>query len=590
MDLPTVWGASSVRKGADWWVHPRVGAAPHAGPPLSRGPPGSRGRALRGWAQGAGQPPGVPSRPPLSVVSRLGLGLLSVPLLALSFPDADQGWLAWVALVPLIGACRGSPLKTAFLLGSAWGAAAAVLLFSWIFTLPEFRWYHGLILAAYLGAYLGLWCTALAWLTRSRRAVVFAAPAFWVALDYLKAHAGFLSAPWASLAHSQHADLAVLQIASLTGEYGVTFLVVMANVALAELWMAPRRWRAPACALAAVALVHLWGAWVLAGASGSPRLRVAAVQPSIPLTLTKNQTGLAARVQRLERLTMRAAAVQPDLIVWPETALRDLAIHPVLARRVADLARRSGASLVAGASEFVKFQPGATAFRPGARSYNAAYLVTPDGAFSRPYRKMRLVPFGEYLPLEGGMPWPAWLVPGVLKVLPGDRRLTWTLPGGLQILPLICWENLFPDFVRRGVQRGARVIVQLTNDNWFGRSAAPRQHNLASVLRAVENRRPVVIASNTGPSQIIGPRGRVLAESGELFTQDVIGAVVPVGPPGQTVYTRFGDIFVLLVFAWLMAVVWWRPRAFSAWRARWSESRKRGVERTPAQDLFEEVP
>lgn len=505
------------------------------------------------WSRGAG---------------RVGLALLTAGLLVFSFPNPDQGWLAWVALVPLLLACHGLGALTAGALGLLSGTAAAFGIFWWLFEVAAFGLHHALILALYLGLYPAAWCAGLALLAGRGVPLIVTGPALWVTLDYLKAHAAFMALPWATLAHSQHRNLAVLQLATLTGEYGITFLVVMASVAVAGI-LTRRAWPSAVAAALIIALAHGAGAVALSQPIGAPSLRVAVVQPNILISERGTAPDRAATLDRLERLTQSAAAERPALIAWPETAVRDLARDPGLVERVRALARAVGTPLVIGASEFVKFaRPAEEGNVEGTgltvRSYNSAYLVVPGQPLGAPYHKMLLVPFGEYLPLQSAVRWPAWLVPKVFNSVPGDGQQLFALRDGTLVGTLICWENLFAGFVRAWVRDGAQLLVQLTNDNWFGPTAAPWQHNLASVLRAVENRVPVVIASNTGPSQIVDPHGRIRAAVPWLFVEGVAVADVPLGS-GGTVYTRAGDLFVLaLIIAVVLSIAsprWKRTRS-----------------------------
>ena len=492
------------------------------------------------------------------IAARLAGTLLTPALLVLSFPAPDQGWLAWVALVPLLLACRDLGLVAAFALGLLSGVGMTFGLFHWMFEVSGFRVYHMLLGALYLGLYPAAWCGGLALLTRSRLSLIVTAPALWVALDYLRAHAGFLAFPWGTLAQSQHGNLAVLQVATLTGEYGVTCLVVMGSAAVAAL-ITRRAWRTAIAAGSLIALAHVGGALALAHPLAGSTLMVAIVQPSILISERSTASARAATLDRLERLTRAAAATRPALIAWPETAVRDLPKEPPLVARVQELARAIQTPLLVGASEFVKFaaREGDLPLVLHPRSYNAAYLVVPHAPLGEPYRKRLLVPFGEYLPLEGIIRWPTWFVPRVFASVPGDGPRPFMLPDGTRFAVLICWENLFGAFVRPSVREGAHLLVQLTNDNWFGRTAASRQHNLASVLRAVENRVPVVIASNTGPSQIIDPYGRIVAAAPGLFVEGIAAAEVPLGA-GGTLYTRVGDLFAFAALATLALGAMWR--------------------------------
>jgi apolipoprotein N-acyltransferase len=468
-----------------------------------------------------------------------------------------------VALVPLLLAIQGIGWRRAALLGLTVGVVHAALAYRWMFQVPGFALHHAAILGLYLGLYPAAWAAGVAAFRRRGRPILVLGPALWVALDYARSHAGFLAVSWGTLAHTQHRDLPLLQVAALAGEYGVTFLVVLGNLAVAEC-LTRRTWRPALWPGAAVALAHLGGALALQEPATPARVRVAVVQPSITVEARETTEGWAASLERLERLTRLAAAARPTAIVWPETAVRALIRDPDLAARVQALARETDTPLVVGSSDFLKLRRVGNEPPIGIRAYNMAYLVTPSRELGEPYHKILLVPFGEYQPIASVVRWPTWLVPQAMEGVPGEMRRPLVLPDGTSLAPLICWENLFGDFVRTWVRDGARLVVQLTNDAWFGESAAPRQHNLASVLRAVENRTPVAIASNTGPSQIIDPFGRVVAEIPGLFVDGVVWADVALGT-GGTPYTRSGDVFTLamtagLAFAILASALGWvRP-------------------------------
>lgn len=477
---------------------------------------------------------------------RLGLALSSAVLLVVAFPSPDRGGLAWIALAPLAFACRDlRPIRAAGV-GLLVGGGAAFGLCRWMFEVPGFGARHALLLALYLGLHPALWCLGLGRLVRGPLPLVLTASALWVALDYARAHAGPLAVAWATLAHSQHRNLPILQVASVAGEYGVTFLVVMASIALAQL-VRDRDWRAAGAVALLVGGLHLAGALALDPPPSQLTMRVAVVQPSIHSSERATPEAYAASVERLVRLTRDAARTRPALIAWPETAVRRLAADLSLQARLGALALESGAPLAVGASDIEKFTLSGGR-ELGSRVHNTAYLIEPGRPLGAPYRKMRLVPFGEYIPFEGVVPWPAWLAPGPINGVAGEVRRLFVLPNGTTLAMLICWENLFGDFVRGAVKDGAQLVVQLTNDSVFGPTAASRQHSLASILRAVENRVPVVIASNTGPSAIIDPWGRVLAELPRLFVEGVTVADVPLGGR-PTLYTRWGDSFALAMAA-----------------------------------------
>lgn len=469
--------------------------------------------------------------------------MVSSALLVLSFPNPNQGWLAWVALVPLLVACDDLGPVASLPLGLMSGVFAALGIFSWMFAVPGFRCFHGGIAAMYLGLYTATWCAGVSLAKRTGFPLTMSAPVIWVALDFLKSHAGFLALPWASLAHSQHDNPVVLQVSSITGEHGVTYLLVLVNAAIASLVL-KREYRQLLAAIAVLAAVVVYGTLQLSQDERAEPLMVAAVQPCIWPDEQLKDPGQSNTIRRLEAQTAAAAASSARLVVWPETAVLNLQSAPSIGQRLHQLSAKYGAALLVGASERVKFTDHALddPARNGIRSYNAAYLIRPGLPDVEPYRKNRLVPFGEYLPLEGVFHWPSWFVGGGFNTIPGKELTLYRLPGPVTLGVLICWENMFPELARENVRFGARLLVNMVNDGWFGRTAASRQHNCASILRAVENGVPVIVASNCGPSQLVDARGRVLASLPDAFAPGTVSAGLTVGKH-LTFYTRHGDYF-----------------------------------------------
>jgi apolipoprotein N-acyltransferase len=496
------------------------------------------------------------------LLRRIALSCLTAGLLFLSLPNPDQGWLAWIALVPLLVACRGLNPRSSFLTGLVCGIIANAFVFSWIFNVPGFRWYHFGLLALYLGLYPALWCAGLALIRGSKTPVLLVGPALWVSLDFIKAHAGFLAFPWASLAYTQHNYPALLQMMTVTGEYGVIFLLVVANLAVYKL-IFDHTWRRALAVLVIILSIWTWGAYALTQTPPPGKaIKITVVQPSILLTERKTAAGREASLARMERLTREAANQKPTFMVWPETALKGFPNDPIQTERIKRVVMSTQIPLILGTSEYEKFSlppdPHTNAINLAMRSFNSAYLVMPNGTLSTPYRKQLLVPFAEYLPGEPYWQWPPWIVRKSYNIMPGNHP-GYVFPGkDLKIALIICWENLFPDFVRHLVKNGVDVIVQLTNDNHFGHSAAPRQHNIASRLRAVENRITVVVASNTGPSVIFDPWGRPAALIDPLFSTGTAAALISESRGGTT-YSQYGDLFayscITISFLWLCGTV-----------------------------------
>jgi len=474
------------------------------------------------------------------------LALLSAGLLTCSLPNPDMGWLAWIALAPLLIACDGlSPVRAASL-GFTSGIAANVMIYHWVFEVQGFGIHHFLILSTFFSLFPAVWCAGLSLLHRRRSPLILAAPALWVLLDYMRAHAGFMAFPWGTLAQTQHKNIAVLQLATITGEYGITFLVALGNAALAGIVLHKTTRHAVLAGLT-IALVHLGGGVALLLDRTGPTIRIAAVQPNILLGERSTVDGRALVLERLSRLTHSAAASNPSLIVWPETAVvGNLQRNPLLAMELFALAQQVRAPILFGAGEVDKLSRRDAHGTLQRRAYNSAYVVTPEQGLGTPYIKRVLMPFGEYVPMEDIIGWPAWLAPPTFQKVAGERAMSYRLSSGMVFSPLICWENLFAELARESVREGSHLLVVLTNDVWFGRTAEPRQHNLASVLRAVENRVPIVMASNTGPSEIIDSYGRIVAQASRPFSEEIVTGDVKLAPAG-TIYTRFGDVFAFII-------------------------------------------
>ena len=523
-----------------------------------------------------------------TVARPFALALLSGVFLVLSCPPHGASLLAWLALVPLLAALPEGRPVAAYACSYATGLIFFAGIFSWIWSIPGFGLFAWTLLALYLPQYVALWGLGVAWIWRRSGLPLFlVAPSLWVMLEYLRSHAGFLSLPWMLLGHSQVSSPALLQMTAWTGAYGLSFVVVMVNAAIVDTLSALRASRSRPAApglsglaratrpvLVSAALVVslvLYGLAVMSEEAGAERLRVAAVHGDIPLSMKRDGTQRSAIIARHTELTLEGASETPAVIIWPEAAVPgDLASNPEVALGITALARRTGSYLLVGSSERAKF----SSARLAGKFYNTLVLVTPRGQVADEYRKVRLVPFGEYVPLQGIVRWPRALVPVSGAMVAGDRQTLFRV-GPALFGAAICWESIFPDLFRGSVQRGVRFMVSATNEAWFAGTGAAEQFLAITALRAAENRTPIVRSSNLGISALIDRFGRVTrrlpdpARDGGRNPGGVLTGIVPLGETG-TFYTWHGDVFVFAVLGGC-ALLACAPAMAARWRSlgRW---------------------
>jgi apolipoprotein N-acyltransferase len=380
------------------------------------------------------------------------------------------------------------------------------------------------------------------------------APLVWVATELLRAHT-FFEFPWCLLGYSQHDNLPFIQIASLTAVYGVSFLVSAASAVLAFVAVektARRRWAALAALVLLLGGSFAWGTWVM----GRPipetgRVVVGLVQGGIRQEDKWVPENAWANIGRHLELTRQAAARGARLVVWPESAVPFLFDEEgALAALLRETVRREHIYLFFGNDDRESLPDGEE------RIYVGAKLLDPQGELVYRYRKMHLVPFGEYVPLKGlftlGGRFAAKLVQEVSDFTPGSHATTGEVDGH-RIGGYICYEAIFPSLVRRFAAEGAELLVNVTNDAWYGTTSAPYQHLAMAAFRAVENGRYMVRAANTGITAVVDPRGRVLDET-RLFERAVLVREVPF-VRAETFYARHGDLFAWACAAAALALL-----------------------------------
>lgn len=498
-----------------------------------------------------------------------GAVLLSSLLLVLAYPPYDLGLLGLVALIPwlrhlaIMAEEAPRPLRAGW-----WSGYALGFLFY-----GGSMWWLGYVsitatvaLTAYMACYIGAFGAFTIWALRRRLAdgvplAVLLASA-WTLLDWVRG-TFCTGVGWNPLAHTQWRG-PFLQVADLVGVYGVTWIIAFLNAAI---WLAWRRAagqageRRRARLLTTIVAVLALGVGYAAArrvvvdraVAHQPTLKVGLVQGNIPQDQKWDGEYVAMIADRYELLNRQAAAAGAQLILWPETSVPGFASDAEWREWLEERSQEVEAPLLIGAPWLEE--------QAGPRLFNSALLVTPGQGIAARYDKLHLVPFGEFLP--GEVWWPA--IGRLRERLPIGHFTAGTYPTVFQIdtePPLavgtaICFEDVFPDISRLLVRRGARLLTTITNDAWFGPTAAPIQHAQASVFRAVEHRVWMLRAANTGYSCAIDPAGRVVASvhDAQGRTLNIPGAeVLPIaaGSAAPTVYTRFGDWWLLLCAASLL--------------------------------------
>lgn len=460
-----------------------------------------RSGRVPGVAPAVGPRPDSPVRlPQLLAVVASGGGF------ALALPSADLGFLAWITLVPLLLAVRHRSPRAAFSLGYLWGFAAYGAALWWITTFGGAVW--GLT-AALVAIFPALAVLAINWVERDHDGpwIFLWIATVWTAVEFLRSQ-GPLGFPWALLGASQHHAIPVIQIASITGIYGVTFLVALGNGVLYAM-LTRRAEPVPVCvSIAIVAAAVLWGVSALRHPSPTT-FTVAAVQPNFSTRPGLGSATVERDLAALQHLTHEAAGRGAALIVWPETASPvDLLGAGGALRTIGSWARSDRVSVIATSFEQVRT--------------NSVFSLAPSGTLTGRYDKVRLVPFAEAGERPGRAP----------ALLPTPQA---------RVGVAICFESIFPDIARRSVLQGADLLAVVTNDAWFDGRTAPVQHAALAPFRAIEEGRYLVRAANEGISAIFDPVGRVLGEL-PLGTRGVLTArVAPIR--GLTVYARIGDTF-----------------------------------------------
>jgi apolipoprotein N-acyltransferase len=521
--------------------------------------------------------------------SAYALASASGALLALSFPKFGHPAVGWIALAPLLVALTlaGTTLWRAFTLGLLTGAFYFTGTLYWITgvmaTYGDMARSVAVLINVGLVVYQAVYPAIFALILRRLLVkhgppVLMAAPIVWAATELGRTHilSGF---PWVLLGYSQTTVLPIAQLASIFGVYGVSMLVASVSAAVAmsatpritgsafSSSAASRPWRDKnagrylplGLVFAVVIVVAVWGSRRAAKAEWThtgEAIRVGLIQGNVDQD-EKTQVGRAAAIfQDYLSMTRQAIGEGAQFVIWPESSTPFRFEDDLFAAaQIRALARQARVPILFGSDQFVRGANGVpTTF------YNSAFLVRPDGTTGGVYRKMHLVPFGEYVPAKQLLFFAAPLVQAVSDFSAGEEAAL--LPVGDHLVSTaICYEVVYPDLVRRFVAGGSELLTTITNDAWFGPTSAPYQHFEQASMRAIEEGRYLVRAANTGVSGIVDPYGHVIARTSVYQRAVLVGDARFLKT--STFYARHGDVLAyasVLATAVLLLMARWRPR------------------------------
>lgn len=510
-------------------------------------------------------------------VLRIVLTVFSAILLILSFPGFNMWIFAWVAFVPLLFAIEGQNQFKAFLISYLTGFLFFLGTMYWLIHVTLLGM---IVVVAYLALYFGFFGLILSYGSRiTNHERLFLIPSAWVALEWLRSHF-FTGFGWNLLGYSQCSNLPIIQIADKTGAYGVSFLIIMFNIAL---YMSIKNLKSGKEAYMSLVIVTIllltvfgYGIFRLNNIFTGEKLRVAIIQGNIPQDKKWDRHFTDSILSKYEGLTKKSVLDKAELVIWPETSIPGFVENEEdLFSRIKNLVTDINTPLLAGAPRYEDTEEGTL-------YYNSAFLFLKGGTLGGHYDKVHLVPFGEYIPLKNLLFFVHRFAPRpigdytagnsftvfkfLLKRTAKDKDYSLKFIKKVGFSCLVCFEDIFPDLARQFVKKNIDFLVNITNDGWFGKSSAAYQHAQASVFRAVENRINVVRVANTGLSCFIDQKGRVTAsvvEDGkDLFVEGFKTHEIVLSRT-RTVYTVYGDVFAYICIFFIILNITRRLRAIN---------------------------
>jgi len=478
--------------------------------------------------------------------TRILLALASGVALALSFPNYNLSLLAWISIALLVLASFGARPRVAPLYGFLHALVFYPVCLTWIDVVirqyGNVDWWTAAALLLLIAIAGGIICAFFSWAVAlaSTRGPAFAcalAPFLWVALEFARGNLPIIAFPWNLIGYAASGNLPFVQLTAVTGIFGLSAVVAGygALVAYAVLVGRQRAWKAVIAVTALLILIAVGGRYFV------PQARARYVAHLVQTNFAQSyeyppdwmQTHTGDLVE-LERISVDSAAKMPGLVVWPEVPAPFSLQDAAFAARAQRIARDSGGDFLVGVEDWKPDAAGKWI------ATNSAVLLDPSGQRIFTYDKIHLVPFGEYVPLRRWLTFTGKLTADIGDFTPGAEYRVGNLPGGT-FGAFICYEAIFPNDVRRFTSGGAELLINMSNDGWFGRSSAPAQHLMMARVRAVENRRWLLRDTNNGFTVDVDPYGRIVA----ALPTDVRAELdAPYDfRSGLTLYARFGDWF-----------------------------------------------
>ncbi len=504
-----------------------------------------------------------------SVLINSASACLSGIFTAFLFPNFNLEFLAWFSLVPLLYAVNKSKsFKESFLYGFLAGIISYIIILYWIIytvhvfgNLPYYiAVFALLLLASYLALYFALFAGFSRILLDNYKILnIILIPSCWVFFEFLKSNllTGF---PWENLGFSQYLNLPFIQVSNIVGAFGLSFIIALINylvfhfIFYKNLISKKQVLLELIFVLSVFILVMSYGYYNIYSINkllkGKQPVKVALIQGNIGMfqkwKITKKRT-----TKIYLDLTKKSLKYRPQVVIWPETALPYIiSMYPFYWNKVMNFVEENKIDLIFGAI-------GARLLNGKYHYYNRDYMFDKSGGFSY-YDKHHLVPFGEYIPLKRQLPFLAHILKGagIGNFTPG-KRFRILKNGNLKVGSMICYEAYFDSLVRHFAQKGANLLIGITDDAWYGRTSAPYQDMSMTVFSAVENERFVARAGNSGISGIISPAGEILRETNIFKRTYMIGYIKLINR--KTFFALYGNIFSYIINAFFILSIMYLP-------------------------------